>query len=201
MANGVKIFHLEDSKIAQKILKKILGDEVEITFAASLDEALELIAHKPQVGCFIVDYSLFDGTGIDFIRHVRAIELYRETPILFQSSNLNNNLAYRAMKAGANESISKLISSVELRERVSDQIRKPRFVDVELENVEALTLSWVSKNKCYQYCPDLNIRVVGSSTVEAEENMRTKLVEYLKAGELDGVTKVDTFIHHIKLAE
>ncbi|MGL1902674.1 MAG: response regulator [Fibrobacterales bacterium] len=201
MANGVKIFHLEDSKIAQKILKKILGDSVDITFAASLDEALELIAHKPPVNCFIVDYSLFDGTGIDFIRHVRAIEPYIDTPILFQSSNLNNNLAYRAMKVGANESISKLISSAELRERVARHIKKPHFVEVELENVEVMTLSWISQNRCYQYCPDLNIRAEGASTVEAEESMRFKLVEYLKTGELDGVTKVDTFIHHIKLTE
>ncbi len=201
MSDRVQVFHLEDSKIAQKILKKILGDGVDICVATSKEEAIALINDEPEVTIFVVDYRLYDGNGIEFIEHVRSMSKYSEIPILFQSSNMTNSIAYKAMQVGANESITKLISANDLRMRVAGHIKKPHIVSVELENIEALCITWIVDGTHYQYCPDINKRVEGSSSVEAEDKMREVLLSYIETGELQATTTIDTFVHNIKMSD
>ncbi len=201
MSDRVQVFHLEDSKIAQKILKKILGDGVDICVASSKEEAITLVNGEPDVSIFVVDYRLYDGNGIEFIEHVRGMSKYSEVPILFQSSNMTNSIAYKAMKVGANESITKLISANDFRMCVAGHIKKPHFVFVELENIEALCVTWSVDGTHYQYCPDINKRVVGSSSVEAEDKMREVLLSYIETGELQATTTIDTFVHNIKTSD
>ncbi len=200
MSDRVQVFHLEDSKIAQKILKKILGEGVDICVAASKEEAITLINGEPEVSNFVVDYRLYDGNGIEFIEHVRKMSKYSEVPILFQSSNMTNSIAYKAMKVGANESITKLISANDLRMCVAGHIKKPHNVSVALENIEALCVIWSVGDTHYQYCPDINERVEGSSSVDAEDKMQEVLLNYIETAELQGVTTIDTFVHNIKVS-
>ena len=110
----------------------ILIVDDEVTFARNAAKYLERFGHtvataatvaegkalaetqKPEA--LVLDYRLPDGTGLEFIEHIRATD--PSVYIILITGHGTIELAVDAMKAGANDLLTKPVSLLELRERI-----------------------------------------------------------------------------------
>ncbi|MDO9312941.1 MAG: sigma-54 dependent transcriptional regulator [Burkholderiaceae bacterium] len=79
-------------------------------------------AQKPEV--LVLDYRLPDGTGLEFIEHIRASD--PAVHIILITGHGTIELAVDAMKAGANDLLTKPVSLMELRERIESLMQQQR---------------------------------------------------------------------------
>jgi DNA-binding NtrC family response regulator len=118
----------------------ILIVDDEVTYAKNAAKYLERFGHtvstaataaegrtlaetrKPEV--LVLDYRLPDGTGLEFIGHIRATD--PAVHIILITGHGTIELAVDAMKAGANDLLTKPVSLLELRERIDGLMRQQR---------------------------------------------------------------------------
>jgi DNA-binding response OmpR family regulator len=92
-------------------------------------EALRLaVARRPWL--VITEISLPDEEGLDLCRRMRSHSLLRRTPFVFLSARDDCATRYQALKAGADDFLTKPISSRELLIRLELLLR--RFAEIEL---------------------------------------------------------------------
>lgn len=92
-----KVLLIEDDKIAQMAFKRFVRDEnlpYDYTIAGSVSEANSILSTN-KFDIVIVDYLLGDGTAFDIFDSIK------DTPIIFATGAGNEELAVKAMKAGA----------------------------------------------------------------------------------------------------
>jgi hypothetical protein len=104
------------------------------------------------------------------------MEDYDRVPIILISSALTNQVAFGAMRAGANISISKMNPIAETRAEIVRQITRPYTHIVEPEMLETCCLAWKSDNVFYQYSPEID-QVVMSATEEGAHLKIEKLLQ------------------------
>ncbi|MFM9915471.1 MAG: sigma-54-dependent transcriptional regulator [Rhizobacter sp.] len=91
--------------------------------AATVAEGKTLAeSQKPEV--LVLDYRLPDGTGLEFIEHIRASD--PAVHIILITGHGTIELAVDAMKAGANDLLTKPVSLMELRERIDGLMQQQR---------------------------------------------------------------------------
>ena len=118
----------------------ILIVDDEVTFARNAAKYLERFGHtvstaatvaegkalaetqKPEA--LVLDYRLPDGTGLEFIEHIRATD--PSVYIILITGHGTIELAVDAMKAGANDLLTKPVSLLELRERIDVLMQQQR---------------------------------------------------------------------------
>jgi DNA-binding NtrC family response regulator len=118
----------------------ILIVDDEVTFARNAAKYLERFGHtvstaatvaegkalaetqKPEA--LVLDYRLPDGTGLEFIEHIRASD--PAVHIILITGHGTIELAVDAMKAGANDLLTKPVSLLELRERIDVLMQQQR---------------------------------------------------------------------------
>ena len=118
----------------------ILIVDDEVTFARNAAKYLERFGHtvstaatvaegkalaetqKPEA--LVLDYRLPDGTGLEFIEHIRATD--PSVYIILITGHGTIELAVDAMKAGANDLLTKPVSLLELRERIDALMQQQR---------------------------------------------------------------------------
>lgn len=99
---------VDDSAAMRAALRQILrrlGHEV--LEAANGREALACIEQKGKPQFILVDWSMPEMDGLDFIRAVRAQEQYRDLPIMMITVETEMSQIVRALEAGANEYVMK----------------------------------------------------------------------------------------------
>ncbi len=112
----------------------------EATFARNAARFLERAGHQASVAgtvaqaqamlreqapdVVVLDYRLPDGTGMDLIQHIRSSEA--QLPIVLITGHGSIELAVQAMKAGANDLLTKPVGLPELRSRVEALARHQR---------------------------------------------------------------------------
>jgi len=92
-----KVLLIEDDRIAQMAFERFVRDEnlpYDYTIAGSVSEANSILSTN-KFDIVIVDYLLGDGTAFD------VFDFVKDTPIIFATGAGNEELAVRAMKAGA----------------------------------------------------------------------------------------------------
>ncbi len=174
------IMYLDDSIIALKIMEKTLSGFADLIAIPTISKALKAIS-KYNIHCFIIDQVLADGYGIDFAKKIRADEKYRKTPILLISASLTEAVAYNAMMAGINQSISKPIQPEEIRQILSQQLKNPTIQKVKRTKISACCVKWEAENKHFEYSLDTGRIVQGNSTEETREKMLTTLKTHIKS--------------------
>ena len=108
------------AKNAARFLERA-GHEVAVagTVAAGLQALAE---HRPDV--VLLDYRLPDGTGMDLVQRIRASD--EDVHLMLVTGHGTIELAVEAMKAGANDLLTKPVSLAELRERVATLMTRQR---------------------------------------------------------------------------
>lgn len=182
----IKTLYLDDSKAALMVAKHALQDLCEMDCVYDIPEALEAI-RQTRYEVILLDYSLFGGTGFDFAAKVRQVEGYEMTPLILISASHDNEMAYRAMKAGINDSFSKPIPVAELRLAIQAQVANPHVKKVERGDMEVWCLAWAEGDLFKEYSPDLGGVVKGKSAQEAHERMALLLAEHVEKEGKDGL--------------
>lgn len=94
-----------------------------VSTAATVQEGLALFREQPP-DAIVLDYRLPDGTGLDFIQRVRATD--PAVHILLITGHGTIELAVEAMKAGANDLLTKPVALSDLRERLAQLAQRQR---------------------------------------------------------------------------
>ncbi|RMD83981.1 MAG: response regulator [Candidatus Dadabacteria bacterium] len=173
---------VDDSVIALKLAKKAYGDICDIDCASDLGEAITLLTNKGY-DLFLIDYKLPSGNGLDLIRTIRAMPEYGEKTVIFLiSSGMTNELAYAAMKAGANDSFSKSEPPSKIKEAILAQIEKPEIRYVHLDYLITRCVAWMKDNVHYQYSPESGDLVSGPDAERVHMEMERRLFDYYSKG-------------------
>ena len=112
---------VEDEKQIRRFVRAALEEEACSVFEAgtSAQGLLEAGSRKP--GLVVLDLGLPDGSGIDFIRDLRA---WSEVPILVLSARSNEKDKIEALDVGADDYLTKPFGVGELRARARALLRR-----------------------------------------------------------------------------
>jgi DNA-binding response OmpR family regulator len=115
---------VEDSDETTLILKKSLGGkDSELTFAATAERALVLLAER-DFSLVLLDVSLPDQDGFQVFTEMKGSERLRNVPVIFLSANNQDTTKVAAFSMGADDYVVKPFSPIELRSRVEAKLRK-----------------------------------------------------------------------------
>lgn len=194
-----KILYLEDSHIAQKIMSKSMVGFAELLCASNISGALKLLDTYEFVA-FISDYNLEDGTGFDFIKKVRKMEVYKTTPIILVSAGLTQEISYQAMNIGVNCSRQKPISGIELKQLIAKQLKDPTIEEVSRMNICVCCIRWHHQGLYYEHSPELGETVSGQTQESAREKMNI-LLSKNRSKELGEIIELQITKHYLEISE
>lgn len=109
-----EILHVEDDDAVRAIVQLSFsgfGFHGETVCAESVARAMAVLEERAEnaetFDLIISDMNLPDGTGLDVVRYVRSTPIWRATPILILSSDVNPKRVGRAYALGANAYVDK----------------------------------------------------------------------------------------------
>ena len=108
----MKFLVIDDSMVIRNIHKNVLKEhnfpDADIFEADNGLTALE-IAEKEDIGLFLVDWNMPGINGLDFLKQLRAMPKYAESPIIMVTSEAAKYNVMEAIDAGATNYIIKPI--------------------------------------------------------------------------------------------
>jgi DNA-binding response OmpR family regulator len=111
------------------VVEDLVQHGFSVLEATSGAEALRLaVARRPWL--VLTELLLADESGLALCRHIRRHSLLRRTPVVFLSGRDDCDTRYQALRAGADDYLTKPAPSRELRIRLELLLR--RFAEIEL---------------------------------------------------------------------
>ena len=99
---------IDDSKAMRSILGRMLrGLDFEVMEAANGREALEQLRNTGKIDIALVDWNMPEMNGFDFVRAVRADQMYDGVLLMMVTTETEMENVVRALAAGANEYVMK----------------------------------------------------------------------------------------------
>ena len=190
-------FHLEDSRINQILFQKTFEDVADVITAQSIGEALKRITGEPDIACFIVDYKLHDGDGLTFVKKIRMVKKYETVPVILLTSTLTDELEREAHNVGVNESLDKMISNIDIRKVLANQINNPHIKWNRGKEHRIPCVTYELNARYYQFCPAIKQLVEADTPEKAEVEMKAGLKEALskRDGAIDPVHAISQCVH------
>ena len=114
----IKILHIEDEEMYQKLVCAMLDEEGYDVFSAGTgEEGLRMLEEiKPDL--LILDINLPDADGYDICRRLRQEERWAKLPILMATVRRHPEEWRKGFSAGASDYVAKPLYGPELSERV-----------------------------------------------------------------------------------
>jgi len=104
----VRALIIDDSKAMRSILGRILRRlGFEIVEAANGREALERLQAIGKIDLALVDWNMPEMNGFEFVRAVRAKQMYDGVLLMMVTTETEMENVVRALAAGANEYVMK----------------------------------------------------------------------------------------------
>ena len=117
---GLSFLVLEDTQTMREAvvqqLKK-MGFSGNIFEAEKVSEAKEII-QKENIDFIVSDWNLPDGTGFEFLKDIRAMSKYEETPFLMVTTENGIKEVIEAIKEGASNYLIKPWEEVSFVEKL-----------------------------------------------------------------------------------
>src|SRR5690242_7696020 len=114
---------VDDSPSVLDVLKRLIETDGSVQATTSLDPAHALdIARELHFDIVLVDYEMPKMDGIHFIRELRALPSFSETPVAMITSSDSDEIKLRALEAGATDFLPKGRNSVEVRVRLRNLV-------------------------------------------------------------------------------
>ena len=117
----MKVLVVDDSGVMRRIHRNTLeenkvaeGDILE----AEDGEAALTIAQSEDIGIFLLDWNMPKINGLEFVKRIRIIDKYKETPIFMITSEAAKYNVVEAVKAGVTNYIIKPIQGNMLWEKI-----------------------------------------------------------------------------------
>jgi two-component system chemotaxis response regulator CheY len=112
---------IDDSRIMRNIIKNTFSEmKIPCQFieAGNGKDALMLLQNQP-VHLVLLDWNMPELLGIDFLKQVRAMEQYKDLPIIMVTSESAKYNVIEALKSGATDYIIKPINEKIFAEKLS----------------------------------------------------------------------------------
>jgi two-component system chemotaxis response regulator CheY len=112
---------VDDSRIMRNIVKNtfaLLKIPCNYLEAADGQQALMLLENE-NVDLILLDWNMPNLSGIEFLKKVRAMEQYQNTPVIMVTSEAARLNVVEAVKAGVNAYITKPINDRTFFEKIS----------------------------------------------------------------------------------
>lgn len=122
-AKNIKVLIVDDVKINQILLQKILNDIgiIDIQYAFNGLEAVEKYTNSDEVSLVFMDHDMPIMHGTDAIRRIREHEKKHEclsVPIVYITANTDERIKTMALDAGANMFLTKPSTSNKIIEAI-----------------------------------------------------------------------------------
>ncbi len=122
----MKYLVVDDSAVMRRIHKNILIEnkvpEAQIFEAENGEIAVE-ISEKEDIGLFLLDWNMPKLDGLKFVKIIRSIEKYEDTPIIMITSEAAKYNVVDAISAGVTNYVVKPIKGDILWEKISRYIK------------------------------------------------------------------------------
>jgi two-component system chemotaxis response regulator CheY len=112
---------VDDSKIMRNIVKNTfssLNIPCQYLEAGDGEEALRQLENN-KTDLVLLDWNMPKLSGIDFLRKVRAMEKYKDLPVIMVTSEAARLNVVEALKAGATDYIMKPVSEKVFMEKIA----------------------------------------------------------------------------------
>ncbi|MEO0947937.1 MAG: response regulator, partial [Cyanobacteria bacterium J06641_5] len=76
------ILSVDDSPVAQALVKRALSKDYEILFSERAADALSILSHRSNISMLLLDLTLPGMSGLEFCRLLRGMKPYKELPIV-----------------------------------------------------------------------------------------------------------------------
>jgi two-component system chemotaxis response regulator CheY len=121
----MKILVIDDAMVMRNIHKNILLDfgipDTDLFEAPDGKQALQ-IATSTSIDLFLVDWNMPELSGLDFVKAIRAMGCYKETPIIMVTSEAARYNVLEAIEAGVTNYIVKPIKAGLLKEKLEKHV-------------------------------------------------------------------------------
>jgi two-component system chemotaxis response regulator CheY len=117
----MKVLVVDDSAVMRRIHKNTLlenGVAEGDIFEAENGETALTISQAEDIGVFLLDWNMPKIDGLEFVKRVRVIEKYRDTPIFMITSEAAKYNVVEAVKAGVTNYIIKPVQGNTLWQKI-----------------------------------------------------------------------------------
>ncbi len=115
---------VDDELAIRRMLGYMLGKtDYTVLMASNGEEALEKLATNP-VSVLLLDIAMPKMDGFTLLRHVRAMPDYQALPVIILTASNDEVKRVKALDAGANLFLNKLVKPNELLVAIDQSIRK-----------------------------------------------------------------------------
>lgn len=166
----LRILAVDDDRAFQMVLQGTLAQlgYHNVTSVPSAAAAIKVIRNSPDLfDGFLLDIEMPDVDGVELCRRIRAMSVYRKTPIIMVTSLADKQYVDSAFAAGATDYFTKPLDEIELRARLQ--------VMGQLVNERQRALSLLDELKSWSDLPRSNIKFETPLSVMSANWM----VEYL----------------------
>ncbi|MFL6214175.1 MAG: response regulator [Blastocatellia bacterium] len=119
-----RLLCVDDDRDTCEMLALLLGQAgYAVEHALSVSDGLAKV-RRGGFDLILLDWSLEDGTGLDFCRQVRAFD--SQTAIVFYTGHIDESAIASAMSAGAQGYLIKPVAVESLLQTVSEYVAEPR---------------------------------------------------------------------------
>ncbi|MCX8027381.1 MAG: response regulator [Thermodesulfovibrionales bacterium] len=119
----MKILIIDDDILSLKLLSQLskkAGDVEAVCFQTPIEALKWAQDNEPEL--VLVDYTMPDMNGIDFIRKFKTIPKRATIPIIMITGVAENAIRYEALLSGANDFLTKPVDSTEFIARVRNML-------------------------------------------------------------------------------
>jgi two-component system, chemotaxis family, chemotaxis protein CheY len=121
----MKVLVIDDAMVMRNIHKNILMEfglaEKDLSEAADGKSALQIATSMP-IDLFLVDWNMPELSGIDFVKAIRAMDSYKETPIIMVTSEAAKYNVLEAIEVGVTNYVVKPIKASMLKEKLEKYV-------------------------------------------------------------------------------
>jgi len=115
---------VDDELSIRRMLGYMLGKtDYTVLMASDGEEALEKLAANP-VNVLLLDVAMPNMDGLTLLRHVRAMPDYQALPIIMLTASNDEVKRAKALNAGANLFLNKLVKPSELLAAINQTVQK-----------------------------------------------------------------------------
>lgn len=128
----VKILAIDDEELNLEVIDESLCDEgYKILKAQNTSEGMKILDSEPEIKVILLDNMLPDESGIDFLKRIKQLSKYQNTPVIMQTAVANQQSIVEGINAGAYYYLTKPYKKPLLLSIVNGAINNSRL----LENV------------------------------------------------------------------
>ena len=118
----MKLFVVDDSLMTRKVIKTIAAAlDLETVEAQDGIEALEMLPNiYSEISLILLDWNMPDMSGYDVLVKIKENDLYKHIPVMMVTTEGQKNHIVAAIRAGANNYLTKPFTSDELESKLME---------------------------------------------------------------------------------